>query len=102
MWDGPLVSDYISKEYNVEMNVRSCQLLLHRHGFSLVRPQTYPPLANPDENTRDEFKKLRQVNADPRLIAVTGTIFENHKISITEWMEYTLNILRYVSINADS
>lgn len=33
---------------------------------------------------------------------VTGTIFENHKISITEWMEYTLNILRYVSINADS
>lgn len=57
VWDGPSVSDYISKEYNVEMNVRSCQLLLHRLGFSLVRPQTYPSLANLDENARDEFKK---------------------------------------------
>lgn len=37
-----------------------------------------------------------------RFTPVTGTIFENHKISITEWMEYTLNILRYVSVNADS
>ena len=33
---------------------------------------------------------------------VTGTIFDQHKISISEWREYTLNILRYVSINADS
>ena len=33
---------------------------------------------------------------------VTRTIFEGHKISISEWMDYTLNIFRYVSINADS
>ena len=31
-----------------------------------------------------------------------GTIFDSHKISISEWMEYCLNIFRYVSINADS
>ena len=33
---------------------------------------------------------------------VTKTIFEGHKISISEWMEYSMNIFRYVSINADS
>lgn len=33
---------------------------------------------------------------------VTNTIFDGHKISISEWIDYTLNIIRYVSINADS
>lgn len=33
---------------------------------------------------------------------MTGTIFEGHKISIREWIDYTLNIFRYVSINTDS
>ena len=33
---------------------------------------------------------------------ITGTIFQDHKISISEWIEYSLNIERYLSINADS
>jgi transposase-like protein len=33
---------------------------------------------------------------------VTRTIFEGHKVSLSEWMEYALNLFRYVSINADS
>jgi len=33
---------------------------------------------------------------------VTKTIFEGHKVSISEWVEYSMNIFRYVSINADS
>ena len=33
---------------------------------------------------------------------ITHTIFDNHKISLSEWLEYSLNIFRYVSINADS
>ena len=32
----------------------------------------------------------------------TGTVFQDHKISISEWCEYTLNVIRYLSINADS
>jgi hypothetical protein len=32
----------------------------------------------------------------------TGTIFDEHRISISEWMEYSLNIFRHVSITADS
>lgn len=33
---------------------------------------------------------------------ITCTIFDKHKIAISEWMEYCLNIFRYLSINADS
>lgn len=35
-------------------------------------------------------------------LPTTHTIFDGHKISISEWMEYCLNLFRYVSINADS
>jgi transposase-like protein len=35
-------------------------------------------------------------------VPTTGTIFDEHKISIREWISYSLNILRYVSITADS
>jgi len=35
-------------------------------------------------------------------IPTTGTIFDEHKISISEWMEYCLNLFRHVSITADS
>lgn len=32
----------------------------------------------------------------------TGTIFDSRKIPVIEWIEYCLNIFRYVSLNADS
>ena len=35
-------------------------------------------------------------------VPTTGTIFDDRKISISEWMEYCLNLFRHVSINADS
>jgi hypothetical protein len=35
-------------------------------------------------------------------LPTTGTIFNEHKISISEWMEYCLNLFRHVSITADS
>jgi len=35
-------------------------------------------------------------------LPTTGTIFDDHKISISEWMEYCLNLFRHVSIVADS
>ena len=31
-----------------------------------------------------------------------GTIFDEHRISISEWIEYCLNLFRNVSVNADS
>lgn len=35
-------------------------------------------------------------------LPTTGTIFDEHKISISEWIEYCLNLFRHVSISADS
>ena len=35
-------------------------------------------------------------------LPTTGTIFDDHKISVSEWMEYCLNLFRHVSITADS
>lgn len=32
----------------------------------------------------------------------TGTIFDDHKISVTEWIEYLLNLFGYSSINLNS
>ena len=57
VWDGPALSDFIKKKYNVDYGVRACQLLLHKMGFSLIRPQTYPSLQNPNSAAREEFKK---------------------------------------------
>ena len=58
-WDGPSLSDFISKEFDVEYSIRACQKLFHELGFSLIRPQTYPSLNEPDEDAREAFKENR-------------------------------------------
>lgn len=37
-----------------------------------------------------------------RFKPTTGTIFDSRKIGVCEWIEYCLNIFRYISLNADS
>lgn len=60
VWDGPTLSEYIKKTYDIDYGVRACQNLMHEMGFSLVRPQMYPSLENPDEEAREDFKKKSQ------------------------------------------
>ena len=70
-WDGPSLSDFISKEFDVEYSIRACQKLFHELGFSLIRPQTYPSLNEPDEDAREAFKKrVVEVFSDPSTILV--------------------------------
>lgn len=65
-WDGPSLSDFICKEFDVEYSVRACQKLMHELGFSLIRPQTYPSLDEPDEGARQAFKeRIVEVFNDP-------------------------------------
>lgn len=52
--------------------------------------------------TGNHIQRYRCLDCEKTFTPVTCTIFEGHKISIREWMDYTLNIFRYVSINADS
>jgi len=58
MWDGPTLSDYIKATYNIEYGTTAYQKLFYGLGFSLIRPQTYPSLENPNNETRKEFKKV--------------------------------------------
>lgn len=37
-----------------------------------------------------------------RFLPTTGTIFDSRKIPISEWIEFCLNIFRYISFNANS
>jgi len=41
-------------------------------------------------------------NCRKGFIPTTGTIFDDRKISISEWLEYCLNLFRHVSITANS
>jgi hypothetical protein len=43
-----------------------------------------------------------QCTCGKTFLPTTGTIFDEHRISISEWMEYCLNLFRHVSITADS
>ena len=57
VWDGPSLSDYIKKQYGIDYGVRASQMLMHKMGFAMIRPQTYPSLENPNEEARENFKK---------------------------------------------
>ncbi len=59
VWDGASLSDYIVSQFGIPLCVRQCQRLLHRLGFSLIRPQTFPCKGNEGSPLRDELKKLR-------------------------------------------
>lgn len=59
----------------------------------------------------ERFKKRGHTNSGVQryectcgktFLPTTGTIFDEHRISISEWMEYCLNLFRHVSITADS
>ena len=52
--------------------------------------------------TKNDIQRYQCALCKRTFTPVTNTIFEGHKISISEWIEYTLNLLRYISITADS
>lgn len=46
--------------------------------------------------------QCRNEKCGQTFLPTTGTIFDQHKISISEWIEYCMNIFRNVSVHADS
>jgi transposase len=57
VWDGPSLSDFILKKYEVKLGVRQCQRLFHQLGFSQIRPQAFPSKDHEEDPNREEFKK---------------------------------------------
>jgi len=57
VWDGPSLSAYIKKQFNVDIGVRQCQRLFRSLGYSHIRPQPYPSKGYEDTEERSSFKK---------------------------------------------
>jgi len=50
----------------------------------------------------NEIQRYMCANCGKTFLPTTGTIFDDHKISISEWIEYCLNVFRHVSLTAGS
>ena len=48
--------------------------------------------------TRNGIQRYQCQKCGKRFTPTTGTIFDSHKISITEWVDFLLNLFRYVSL----
>lgn len=55
IWDGPLLSYHLEKQFSVHLRVRQCQNLFHRLGFTLQRPRRQAAKADPEK--QKAFKK---------------------------------------------
>lgn len=79
-------------------------------GYEIDMINSYVPKQCPYCNSQSFIKKGVDEHGIQRFLCscgkifkpTTGTIFESRKIPISEWIEYCLNIFRYVSLNADS
>lgn len=52
--------------------------------------------------TRNGVSRYKCSDCKHTFTPITGTVFDGHKVSLSEWIEYTLNIMRFININADS
>ncbi len=52
--------------------------------------------------TKNKIQRYKCIKCNRTFTILNNTIFENHKISISEWIEFCLNLLHYTSIASDS
>lgn len=55
LWDGKTLSEWIEREYGVELGVRQCQRLFRQRGFRLRKPR--PAIAGADPKLQKAHKK---------------------------------------------
>lgn len=53
-------------------------------------------------HTTNGLQKYKCIDCKRNFTITTGTIFQDHKLSISEWIEYLLNLFGYSSINLNS
>ena len=71
LWDGCTLSDYISRNYCVDVSMRYCQNLFHEFDYSLKVPQVYPNYQKNQEK-RELFKaELTKLINDSNSIIVS-------------------------------
>ena len=110
-WDGEpkLTATQIFLREKYRMNYDSRHNKVSESGESELI-NSYPPERCPFCGVTDFVKRGLTESGIQRylcackksFVPTTGTIFDEHKLSISEWIEYCLNLFRHVSINADS
>jgi transposase-like protein len=102
------MQEFLHKHYKAHYNERH-PLLSETGEAELINsytPKECPHCANEgfklNGYTSNDVQRYKCSECKQTFTPVTRTIFEGHKISLSEWIEYTLNIFRYLSINADS
>jgi len=111
-WDGHDIltptQHFLSERYEIQYKERHPRLTETGEAalINAIIPETCPYCQHDGISrfgqTGNGIQRYRCKGCGKTFTPITGTIFDSHKISISEWMEYCLNIFRYVSINADS
>jgi transposase len=52
IWYGKVLSHYIKKKYSITLQVRQCQRLFHKMGFSLKRARPIPAKGDPEKKVQ--------------------------------------------------
>lgn len=99
---------FLSERHEIQYKERHPKLIETGEAalINAVIPETCPYCQHDSISrfglTGNGIQRHRCKGCGKTFTAIAGTIFDSHKVSISEWMEYCLNIFRYVSINADS
>ncbi len=64
LWDGPLLSSFLKKQFGVTLRVRQCQRLFRRFGFRLRTPR--PEVGQADPAAQAAVKKTPAAGGRPR------------------------------------
>jgi transposase len=64
LWNGPLLSAFLQKQFGVKMGVRNCQRLFRQFGFRLRKPR--PMVAQADPLLQAAVKKTPKTGPRPR------------------------------------
>jgi transposase-like protein len=110
-WDGITdmnATQAFLKEHYIDNYEERHQTIANSDEADMIN--SYPPVKCPFCASFD-FKKSGHTRSGVQrymcdcgktFLPTTGTIFDEHRISISEWTDYCLNLFRHVSITADS
>jgi transposase-like protein len=102
------LQDFIRSHY-VEHYVRTHKSLIASKEYELLN--SFTPTKCPYCNstkfvkngyTKNKIQRYKCCDCFKTFTVLNGTIFQNHKISISEWIEFCLNLFHYDSISSDS
>lgn len=100
--------EFIRSAY-IEHYERNHKTLLESQEYQLINAfiPSHCPLCKSEEFTKFGFTKNRiqryicKVCGKPFTV-LNGTLFQDHKVPISEWIEFCLNLFHHVSISSDS